>query len=66
MAHIRVEVDGTVQFDGEVSDWQAPPTPPAVASPIRAADMPPGIRTILAKALCETLEKATGFKFRQI
>ena len=66
MAHIYVRVDDTVMFDGDVVDWAVPPTPPTTQGSIRAADLPPSIRQILARAMCEAIEKATGFKFRQI
>ena len=62
MAHIKVEVDNTVLFDGEVDGWNAPPTPPQTPGRIKAADLPPSIRAILAKAMCKALEQATGFK----
>ena len=66
MPHILVQVDGVTHFDGDVTDWAVPPTPPATTGTIRAADMPPSIRQILARAMCEAIEKATGFKFRQV
>lgn len=66
MAHILIVVDGVTHWDGEVEDWAVPPTPPATQGSIRAADMPPSIRAILARAMCEAIEKATGFKFRQV
>lgn len=66
MAHILVVVDGTTHWDGEVEGWVVPPTPPATQGSIRAADLPPSIRAILAKALCAAIEKATGFKFKQV
>lgn len=66
MARIYVRVDDTVMFDGDVVDWAAPPTPPQTTGTTRAADMPPSIRAILARAMCEAIEKATGFKFRQV
>lgn len=50
------------QFSGDVTDWVAPPTPPKINGPIKAADMPPTIRAVLAKAMAKTLEQATGFK----
>ena len=66
MAHIYVRVDDQVLFDGDVTDWAVPPTPPATQGSIRAADMPPSIRQILARAMCAAIEEATGFKFRQV
>lgn len=62
MPHILVQVDGVTHFDGDVSDWATPPTPPPTTGSIRAADMPPSIRNILAKAMAKALEQATGFK----
>ena len=63
MAHIHVEVDHQVMFDGDVTDWQAPPTPPATPrGPLKAAQLPPTIRAVLAKAMTKALEQATGFK----
>lgn len=66
MPHILVQVDGVTHFDGDVVDWAVPPTPPTTTGTIRAADMPPSIRAILAQAMCAAIEKATGFKFRQV
>lgn len=48
-------------YAAEIDDWQTPPTPPALTSHIKAADLPPTIRHILAKALCKAMEQATGF-----
>ena len=62
MSHIKVEVDGNILFDGDVTDWNPPPAPPRVPGPIKAADMPPSIRAVLAKAMCKAIEQATGFK----
>ena len=62
MAHIEIKVDGNTLFDGDVTDWVAPPTPPKINGPIKAADMPPSIRNILAKDMCKAIEQATGFK----
>ncbi len=63
MARILVQIDGTTMFDAEVTDWTAPPTPPQMPNAeMRAADMPPSVRQILAKALCKMIEQATGFK----
>jgi hypothetical protein len=50
------------QFSGDVTDWVAPPAAPKMTGPIKAADMPPSIRNILAKAMCKAIEQATGFK----
>lgn len=49
-------------FSDDVTDWNPPPTPPRITGPIKAADMPPSIRSILAKAMCKAIEQATGFK----
>jgi len=62
MSHIRIDVDGDTIFDYEVEGWVAPPTPPKITGPIKAADMPPSIRAVLAKAMCKAIEQATGFK----
>lgn len=63
MSHIKVEVDGKLIFDGEVTDWTPLPTPPEMPrGPMKAADMPPTIRTIMAKTLTTLLEQATGFR----
>lgn len=62
MAHIEIKVDNEVLFDCEVTDWNPPPTPPRITGPIKAADMPPSIRGVLAKAMCKAIEQATGFK----
>lgn len=62
MSHILVQVDGKTLFDCDVTDWNPPPTPPRVQGPIKAADMPPSIRQVLAKAMCKAIEQATGFK----
>lgn len=62
MANIRIEIDGAELWAGEVVDWNPPPTPPRITGPIKAADMPPSIRNILAKAMCKAIEQATGFK----
>lgn len=66
MAHILIVVDGQTHWDGEVTDWVVPPTPPTMPGSIKAADLPPSIRDILARAMCEAIEEATGFKFRQV
>lgn len=66
MAHILVVVNGNTMFDGEVTDWTVPPTPPTMQGSIRAADLPPTIRDILAKAMCAAIEKATGFKYKRV
>ena len=50
------------QFSGDVTDWVAPPAAPKINGPIKAADMPPSIRGVLAKAMCKAIEQATGFK----
>lgn len=58
-----IEASGArVQFIGDVADWNPPPTPPRINGPIKAADMPPTIRAVLAKAMAKALEQATGFK----
>ena len=62
MAHIEIKVDGNELWAGDVTDWNPPPTPPRITGPIKAADMPPSIRNILAKAMCKAIEQATGFK----
>lgn len=62
MANIRIEIDGAELWAGEVVDWNPPPTPPRITGPIKAADMPPSIRAVLAKAMAKALEQATGFK----
>lgn len=62
MSHILVQVDGNTLFDCEVDDWNPPPAPPQMHSRIKAADMPPSIRAVLAKAMCKAIEQATGFK----
>lgn len=66
MAHILVVVDGVTHWDGDVEGWAVPPTPPAIPGSIRAADLPPTIRDILARSLCAAIEKATGFKYRRV
>jgi len=62
MADIRIEIDGQEFWAGNVTDWNPPPTPPRITGPIKAADMPPSIRGVLAKAMAKALEQATGFK----
>lgn len=62
MAHILVQVDGVTHWDGEVQDWATPAPPPTMPASIKAADLPPSIRAILAKAMSKALEQATGFK----
>ena len=62
MAHIRVEVNDEVLFDGVVDDWNLPPTPPQPPGHLKAADLPPSIRQVMARAMCKAIEKATGFK----
>lgn len=62
MTHVLVQVDNEVLFDGDVEDWVAPPVPPKINGPIKAADMPPTVRAMLAKAMAKALEQATGFK----
>ena len=62
MANIRIEIDGAELWAGEVVDWNPPPTPPRITGPIKAADMPPSIRAVLAKAMSKAIEQATGFK----
>lgn len=62
MPHIRIEVDGNELWSGDVEDWVAPPAAPKINGPIKAADMPPTIRAVLAKAMCKAIEQATGFK----
>ena len=62
MANIRIEIDGAELWAGEVVDWNPRPTPLRITGPIKAADMPPSIRNILAKAMCKAIEQATGFK----
>lgn len=58
-----IEASGArVQFIGDIEDWHEPPAAPEVTGPIKAADMPPSIRSILAKAMCKAIEQATGFK----
>ena len=49
-------------FSNDVADWNPPPTPPRITGSIKAADMPPSIRAVLAKAMSKALEQATGFK----
>lgn len=52
-----------IMFSADVIDWNEPPIPPAVdATSMRAADMPPSIRKMLADAMVVMIEKATGFK----
>lgn len=51
-----------VMFSANVTDWNEPPTAPNVEASMRAADMPPSIRKMLADALIVMIEKATGFK----
>lgn len=62
MSHIEIKVDGNELWAGDVVDWNPPPTPPRITGPIKAADMPPSIRAVLAKAMCKAIEQATGFK----
>lgn len=62
MAHIEIKVDGNELWSGDVTDWVAPPAAPKITGPIKAADMPPSIRSVLAKAMCKAIEQATGFK----
>lgn len=62
MAHIEIKVDGNELWSGDIEDWVAPPAAPKVTGPIKAADMPPTIRAVLAKAMAKALEQATGFK----
>jgi len=62
MTHVLVQVNNEVLFDGDVEDWVAPPAAPKINGPIKAADMPPTIRAVLAKAMAKALEQATGFK----
>lgn len=62
MAHIKVEVNDQVLFDGEVDDWNLPPTPPQTPGHLKASDLPPSIKQVMAKALCKKLEQVTGFK----
>lgn len=62
MAHIEIKVDNELLWSGDVTDWNPPPTPPRITGPIKAADMPPSIRGVLAKAMCKAIEQATGFK----
>lgn len=62
MSHIEIKVDGNELWSGDVDDWNPPPTPPRITGPIKAADMPPSIRAVLAKAMAKALEQATGFK----
>lgn len=62
MAHIRVEVNNEVLFDGEVDDWNLPPTPPQAPGAIKAANLPRAIKQVLAKALAAKLTEVTGFK----
>lgn len=49
-------------FNADITDWNEPPVPPSVDASMRAADMPPSIRKMLADALIVMIEKATGFK----
>lgn len=51
-----------VMFNADVTDWTEPPVAPNVEASMRAADMPPSIRKMLADALRIVVEKATGFK----
>jgi hypothetical protein len=58
-----IEASGArVQFIGDIEDWHEPPAAPKINGPIKAADMPPTIRAVLAKAMAKALEQATGFK----
>lgn len=58
-----IEASGArVQFIGDIEDWHEPPAAPKINGPIKAADMPPTIRAVLAKAMCKAIEQATGFK----
>lgn len=66
MARILIQVDGATIFDNNIEGWNPPPTPPVTPGTMKAADMPPSIRTILAKAMCAAIEQATGFKFKQV
>lgn len=49
-------------FGAEVDGWTEPPVAPKVPSRMKAADMPPSMRKLMAKAMCKMLEQATGFK----
>ncbi|MFL0172429.1 hypothetical protein [Mycobacterium sp. SMC-13] len=60
---VAIKAAGVQQmFSDDVTDWNPPPTPPRINGPIKAADMPPTIRAVLAKAMAKALEQATGFK----
>jgi len=51
-----------VLFASDVTDWNEPPQPIDAPSTMRAADMPPTIRKMLAQFMAKALEQATGFK----
>ena len=55
-----------VMFSANVDGWVEPPAAPVVEASIKAADMPPSIRKVLADAMCKVIEQATGFKFKQV
>ena len=60
MSHLRVEVDGAVLFDGEVTDWTPPRVLPENPERVSLNELPRPVREALAKATAAAIKKATG------